>query len=756
EDSILWVAADAMGLLAFNMQTGKFTPYSVAEENSRHGIAGHGFSFCHAKDEGLWIGGSKGLYRYDRHHQLFRNISLDLKPGKHCLNEVLTAYADPLDTSGKTVLVSTWSCGSYTVNLRDGSVEELPAWMIKPVKPGSLVTCFYRDKDGTLWMATSTNLLVKVNEHTRTVHAFEPPTSEDYIPGHYIKHLLDDGNGRLLLGTRHGLFWISKTEKRFGTIFRYGTNHPKMSTPTSDEIQALTMDINRNIWFCTNLRGDEQPVVGKIPTGKLDPVLYYYQPGVAGSFPEASPLQGITTDNKGNIWCASWNGMVYWNANEDTPVFKRLTRKDGLCNDKIFKLHSDKNGNIWIATLRGISCYDPASATFRNYYTAQGLHQDEVSNFFRNDVTGELIAGFPGSIDILDPSLVNRKKEAPTVVITGLRVLNEIYADNKKSYVNKGLVLLSPGQNMITISFSALSFTDPHEVKYAYRMEGVDKDWIATGNDFVTYHNLPPGTRRFYVRARNAEGIWSKEDTWLEIDIAPPFYRTWWFIALSAVVAGSIIYWLYRQRIRRLEEKFRIRSTIARDLHDEIGSTLTSINILSRVSRSNLHKDKERAEGLLQKITEQSQDMQQSMSDIIWAIKPDNDKLENMAAHMREYLSHTLEAKNIAIHFEADEQALKTSLNMEQRRDFFLIFKEAVNNAAKYAGSNVVTIYLKKEKRSIILVVSDTGIGFDVTKKHSSNGLKNMQARAKSLKAVLTITSAPGRGTSVELNIPTT
>ncbi|HEX6181926.1 MAG TPA: two-component regulator propeller domain-containing protein, partial [Chitinophagaceae bacterium] len=123
EDSILWVAADAMGLLAFNMQTGKFTPYSVADENSRHGIAGHGFSFCHAKDEGLWIGGSKGLYRYDRHHQLFRNISLDLKPGKHCLDEVLTAYADPLDTSGKTLLVSTWSCGSYTLNLRDGSVE---------------------------------------------------------------------------------------------------------------------------------------------------------------------------------------------------------------------------------------------------------------------------------------------------------------------------------------------------------------------------------------------------------------------------------------------------------------------------------------------------------------------------------------------------------------------------------------------------------------------------------------------------------
>ncbi|HYF33315.1 MAG TPA: two-component regulator propeller domain-containing protein [Chitinophagaceae bacterium] len=753
EDSILWIAADATALLAFNMQTGRFTPYAASDENDRHGIAGHGFVFCQGKSEGLWIGGSKGLYRYDPHHQLFRNVRLRLNSAEHCLQEALTVYADPLDPTGKTLLVSTWSCGSYRLNLANESLQELPAWIMRHMRPGSHITSFSRDRDGALWMATSSNTLVRADESRQTAEVMEPLAQVRLSKQYYIQHLLDDGKGNVWMGTRRGLFMMNKKERAVKTIFLAGQDAPEF---LSDEITALTLDRYNNLWFCTNLRQDKKPVVGKVAAGSAKPVLFYHQTNDPERFPETSPLQGITADKAGNVWCASWNGLLHWKANEANPVFKRLTRMDGLSNDKIFKVYADRQDYIWIATLRGISCYDPLSLTFRNYYTAQGLYQDDVSNFFRNDVTGGLMAGYAGSIDIIDPTRAHRTKEEPTVIITSLRVFNEVYADNRKSYVNKGWASLSPGQNMITISFSALSFTDPRQVRYAYKMEGVDKDWTLTENDFVTYHNLPPGSRKFFVKARNAEGVWSKEGTWLEIDLAPPFYRKWWFIALVVAAVAVVIYLLYRARIRRLEEKFRIRSTIARDLHDEIGSTLTSINILSLVSRSNLHKDRSRAEGLLQKITEQSQDMQQSMSDIIWAIKPDNDKLEDMAAHMREYLSHTLEVKNIAIHFEADEQALKTSLSMEQRRDFFLIFKEAVNNAAKYADSNAVTISLKKNKKHIVLVVADQGVGFDVTKKYSSNGLKNMQARAASLRAALTITSAPGKGTQVQLSIPTT
>jgi ligand-binding sensor domain-containing protein/signal transduction histidine kinase len=748
EDSILWIGADALGLLAFNMQTGKFKQFNADTETATNGLFGHAFSFCMTKNEGLWIGGSNGLYRYDPHHQLFRHVEMNKQFDQYCLKEVLSAYADPLDASGKTLLVSTWSCGTYRFNLNDGSIQPLPLWMIQVAGTGH-INSFYRDADSSLWLATANNGLHRFNEKNKTSQSFYPPITEPGTNPRNVKLLADAGNGTMWLGTRNGIFVLNKQKGTVQRVFSTGFNAP---ADVSDEVLAFAWDKQQNLWFCTNLRQDKIPVVGKLAPNSLQPVLYY----AGNGFPEKSPLQALTIDARNNVWVASWNGLVYWNAAEAKPNFQRLTRNDGLCNDKVFKVLADRQGYIWASTLRGISCYDPVAKTFRNYYANQGLHQDNIANFFKNEITGELIAGYEASLDIINPAQAVQSKEEPSIVITGLKVFNEPYSQNKKSYINKGLVLLAPGQNMVTINFSALSFTDSRDVRYAYKMQGVDKDWTITENDFVTYHNLPPGSRKLFVRARNAEGAWSSQHTWVEIDLAPPFYRTWWFIFLAVAIIAAAFYLIYRDRIRRLEEKFRIRSTIARDLHDEIGSTLTSINILSRVTHYNLEKDKAKAAGLLQKITEQSQDMQQSMSDIIWAIKPDNDKLENMAARMREYLSHTLEAKNIAINFEADEQVLKESLSMEQRKDFFLIFKETVNNAAKYAGSSSVTVKLTKEKNSIVLLVSDEGIGFDVTKKHSSNGLKNMQARAASLKALLVITSAPGKGTQVRLSIPTT
>jgi ligand-binding sensor domain-containing protein/two-component sensor histidine kinase len=747
EDSILWIAADAVGLLAFNMQTQKFKAYSADDVNNRRGLYGHGISFCVAEPEGLWIGGSNGLYRFDPHHQLFRHLDLAIDPARHCLKEIVAVYADPQDASGKTLLASTWSCGSYRLSVKDGSVSKLPDWIMKIAGGNSLISAFHRDADGMLWIGTSNNGIHKIDEKKKTYKSFSLPATGKRSQN--VKMLFATGNDSLWVGTVNGLFLLNKRIGTIAPIFTKGT------TNISEEVTAITVDQNKNIWFCTNLRVNERPAVGKVATnGKLS--LYYNIPDHKSSFPEASPLQGITCDNRNNIWCASWNGLVYWNAAEETPVYHRLTRKDGLSNDKVYKVAADRQGYVWAATLRGLSCYDASTRSFNNYYTTEGLHQDIISNFFTNNITGELISGYSGEMDIAEPSFAHRTGTPPPIEITGIKVFNQPYANDKKSYLNKGVVQLSPGQNMVTISFSALSFTDPQEVKYSYKMEGVDRDWIITDNDVVTYHNLPPGSRNFFVRSRNADGIWSTETTWVEIDLAPPFYRTWWFILLVIAVIVVVAYSIYRNRIRRLEEKFRMRSVIARDLHDDIGSTLTSINILSRVSHSNLDKDKERAAGLLQKITEQSQDMQQSMSDIIWAIRPDNDKLENMAARMREYLSQTLEAKDIAIQFEADEQVLKESLSMEQRRDFFLIFKEAVNNASKYSQSTSVAVSLKKERHCIVLSICDEGTGFDVTKKYTTNGLKNMQSRAASLKSTLVITSAPGKGTKVQLTIPTT
>lgn len=236
-------------------------------------------------------------------------------------------------------------------------------------------------------------------------------------------------------------------------------------------------------------------------------------------------------------------------------------------------------------------------------------------------------------------------------------------------------------------------------------------------------------------------------------------FRNGMIIGLVLLVITGVLFFNRFQLKKKLEQQqalLDMRNHIARDLHDEIGSTLTSINILSQVSQTNLEKDKAKTSGLLQKITEQSQQIQQSMSDIVWTIKSDNDKVANMIVRMREFLSHTLEPRNIEVDFEADESLLDHNFTMSQRKDLFLIFKEAVNNAAKYAHCSSLQVRLMRVNGHIELLVSDNGRGFDVNKTGSSNGLKNMQGRARSLNAQLAIASEPGKGTRVVLELPAT
>ncbi len=199
-----------------------------------------------------------------------------------------------------------------------------------------------------------------------------------------------------------------------------------------------------------------------------------------------------------------------------------------------------------------------------------------------------------------------------------------------------------------------------------------------------------------------------------------------------------------------------IRDNIAKDLHDEIGSTLTSIKILAQVSYNNLQKNPEKAADMIAKITEQSTHMQQGMSDIVWAIAPHNDKLEKIVIRMREYISQTLEVKNIRTTFLIEENVLSKRLAMDQRKDFFLMFKEAVNNVVKYANAQTVRIEIKEVNHIIQMSIEDDGIGFDDSRITSSNGLKNMRTRALALNGHMEISSVLGKGTIILFHLSPT
>jgi signal transduction histidine kinase len=256
------------------------------------------------------------------------------------------------------------------------------------------------------------------------------------------------------------------------------------------------------------------------------------------------------------------------------------------------------------------------------------------------------------------------------------------------------------------------------------------------------------------LKAVNNEEVASEHITSLSIYIHPPFWRTWWFTTLIVLFLSAIIYYVYRVRINRLLAIHAIRAKVARDLHDDVGSTLTTIGILSEIAKSKANNNAVETRELIEKISDNSSRMMGAMGDIVWSINPANDSMKKIIARMREYAVTLLEAKNIDFSFKVASSVEELGLNIEARLDFYLIFKEGVNNLVKYARCSFVSMEISHSDRQLVMKISDNGAGFDMNNHRKGNGLANMRKRAKNINAIINVQSAPGKGTTIILQVP--
>jgi signal transduction histidine kinase len=231
----------------------------------------------------------------------------------------------------------------------------------------------------------------------------------------------------------------------------------------------------------------------------------------------------------------------------------------------------------------------------------------------------------------------------------------------------------------------------------------------------------------------------------------------WWTLGLLLAIALGLVSWVARLIDRRKLEASQVRARIARDLHDDIGASLSAINILSDLARRQLSRNPQKAEETLQKISDNAQQMMEAMDDIIWSIDPYNDSMPKMLARMRQFAANTLEARDISVTFKVDEGVDVLRLDLESRRDLFMIYKEAVNNLAKYSMADKAKIRVEIDGGNLVLSVKDDGVGFDTDgpiPEGSGYGLENMQKRAGQLQGRLRIKSEKGKGAKITVEMP--
>ena len=303
--------------------------------------------------------------------------------------------------------------------------------------------------------------------------------------------------------------------------------------------------------------------------------------------------------------------------------------------------------------------------------------------------------------------------------------------------------------------YTAPSLVAPKKVRFAYRLEGLDDTWADAGaTREATYVNLRPGQYTFRVRASNNDGVWNEAGASVRVHLQPHFHQTGWFYGLCLAGVALAGWQGHRFRLRRAIEMERVRTRIAADLHDDVGSGLSQIAILSGVARTQLVEDRARASDSLTQIAGTAEELVDSMGDIVWATNPGKDHLGDLVHRMRRFAGDVCAARGIALAFQAGGLDETRKVDPDFRRHTYLIFKESVSNAARHSGCTRLEATIDAAQNRLRLQVKDDGKGFDSAAGGDGHGLGTMSRRAADLGGRLEIVSRPGEGTTVTAALP--
>ncbi len=467
------------------------------------------------------------------------------------------------------------------------------------------------------------------------------------------------------------------------------------------------------------------------------------------------------TDADDNIWL-SYPGMGLLQCrlqNDSLLSIRKFGKEEGLINDLVNSLVTDKEGRVWIATKAGIVVLDIQKKTEEGvpvypFRASEGLPiwrmewgrlvKDDSDHLWYN--TGDELLRF----NLEEIQLTER---IPTITFEKLMITNTKTSreQNFTEYpeflfrvpVNP---ILKYYNNTITVFFKAPDMSDAGNVRYSYFLSNLNNHWSnASKSNMVTFTNLRPGRYTFNVKARTNNFSWSVPATF-SFTILKPYWQSWWFKTLIALVAAGIIYGIYRYRLRQIIKMQMIRNNIARDLHDDLGSTLNSVKIYANVAA--IEKDNDR---YLEKIKESTQVAITSLRDIIWVLDEKKDSLEHLFTRISQFAEPVCEANHINFHHSIDENIYTLELHREEKRNLYLIVKEVINNSIKYASCQNISVQVSGGKRNLTLQITDDGIGFDEQQVAKGNGLNNIRTRANEIDYQLEILSTPQMGTSVIL-----
>ncbi|MCK4749747.1 MAG: hypothetical protein KAT15_21980, partial [Bacteroidales bacterium] len=660
-DGSLWVGTVSSGLNLFDRTTSGFVRYKSDPADPRSLASDNVYSLFTDRGGVLWVGAG-GLNMFNPGLQRF---GCSGPPG--ILKEHLegkSIYALLEDGKGQI-----WA-GSYHdgVARLDPETSRVKWYTVQAGNSNSIssnsITAMAEDRAGNIWVSTAGSGLNRLDPATGKWTRFRENKEQSETAGmdHISGIVVDDV----------GTVWIATSDQGIicyhpdsDTYHSYRTDAADPSSLSGNYLLRIFKDGQGDIWIGTWGAG-----LNRFEREGEGFTRFMSEPTDPASLPDniVHSIYEQVLDTARLLWVGTANGLASMDPDDTGKGFRPSAANTELPSHSVYGTLFDSQGQQWISTNAGISVFNSKNNILKHYTHRDGLPGNEYNaGAFLELSQGFFAFGGIGGLLVFHPDSVKESTFQPEVALTSFSILNE--------QVHSGIdlnamesITLSHRQNFFSFEFASMDFSDPQKNRFMYALEGIDGDWISSGDrNFASYTKIDPGDYLFRVRGTNSDGRWSEQETLISLSITPPFWQRWWFRGTLIAIVLMAFYAIHLYRIRRVREIERLRTRIASDLHDDIGSALTRISVHSQqiMSQEEL--------GLIRrstgKINELSREMVSTMSDIVWSIDARNDTLADFLSRMQDLTHSLLSDQDIQVSFKHKGMDVRRPLKVHVRQN---------------------------------------------------------------------------------------
>ena len=605
-------------------------------------------------------------------------------------------------------------------------------------------TALEETKDGSIWIGMDFDgglNRIKEGQHSSF-------TAQQGLVNQGILAIHEDQRGVLWVGTKSGL-----VQHKDGKFNNYTMGRGLAGTTNN----VILEDSKGELWFGTD-NGLSRWNGGKF-------INYTTAQGLSHNF-----VNALYEDRDHILWIGTRGGGL--NRFKDGKLIAYTTRQ-GMFNDEIYEILEDDSGHFWMSCRNGIfrvqkQDFDDFDAgrtrliTSTVFGKADGLPSIQCNGVAKpagwKSRDGRLWFATIRGVVAIESRIKTNDKPPPVsidAVLADRKPLDGFGIRQSGHSTNEPLTI-TPGRGELEIHYTALSLRAPEKNRFKYMLEGVDSDWVDAGSRREAYYTkLGPGNYKFRVMASNNDGVWNKAGATLNLLFLPHFWQTWWFKLSVPAVVGVLLAVAYHFRVTQLRQIERLRIQIAADLHDDVGSRLTKVGMVTETLDHETGTN-ERTKPYVENIARTTREVIQAMDEIVWTINPKNDTLDNLANYIFQYAQEYFQNTGVRCRMDLPAGLPDQPLSTEERHNLFMAVKEALNNVLKHASASEVRIGLTAENGSLMIHIADNGRGFLLDANGSTgNGLDNMKERLARIGGRITFESKPGGGgTRVEMEAP--